>query len=250
MCYSVLSEINQVKRCEEDRKCRLPRPYYLFVQRYGRSVEQEMPEIARLLGDGTWFFFSTEGKKKDVSITSRFLVEQEKYAGIGKMFQGCVLVELSGQEEPKELFEFLSYIQQKTQQFCCVFSTCAMDCAEKILDTLEQHFFVRMVEGEKFNSAEQKELFLGVLREFGFAPVERLEREVEQLFLDVYWEETDMVQNKIENLARNIVYEKLLGPETEQVITPEEVREAAAGLRRETEKMRRIGFVRGEWSYE
>ena len=76
MCYSVLEELMQVRECEASRNRKLPRPYYLFVQKYGRSMEAEMPEIARLLGNGRWFLFSTEGKKKDVSMTSRFLVEQ------------------------------------------------------------------------------------------------------------------------------------------------------------------------------
>ena len=250
MCYSVLSEIHQVQQCEKSRQLRLPKPYYLFVQKYGRSLEQEMPEIAKALGNGKWFSFGTEGKKKEVSITSRFLLELEKYAEIGKPFQGCVLVELTGQEESKELFEFLSYIRQKNNQFCCVFSTRALECAKDLQEALEQHFFVRVIDGEAYGSEEQKGLFLDVLNDFGFVADESVQAELEQVFLNVLWEEEDMVQNKIENLARNMVYEKMLQTDAKLLVTMEEIREATAVLKREPEKLRRIGFVQGEWSYE
>ena len=245
MCYGVLEEIKQVKKCEEAKQVKLPQPYYLFVQKYGRSMEAELPEIARQLSNGTWFYFCTEGKKKDVSITSRFLVEQEKNAELGKQFRGCVLIELTGEEEPKELFEFLSYIRQQAAQFCCVFSTRALDCVESIRKSLEQHFFIRVIDGEKYDTAEQKGLFLNVLGSFGFSLEGNIAEEVETVFSGVIWEESDMVQNKIENLARNMVYEKLLNPEALQVISMEEIRTAAAGLKKGTEKVRKIGFVGG-----
>ena len=52
MCYGVLEEINQVKKCEESRQQKLPQPHYLFVQKYGRNLETDMPEIAGKLEKG------------------------------------------------------------------------------------------------------------------------------------------------------------------------------------------------------
>lgn len=244
MCYSVLEELMQVRECEASRNRKLPRPYYLFVQKYGRSMEAEMPEIARFLGNGRWFLFSTEGKKKDVSMTSRFLVEQEKHAEIGRPFQGCVLVELTGEEESKELFEFLNYIKQKTQQFCCVFSTRALENADEIKEHLEQHFFVRRIDGKGYGEREQRELFLKVLSGYGFA-VDNLEEAVEHLFSEVLWQEEDMVQSRIENMAQNLVYEKMMQAETALEVSLEEVKKAAEGLKRMPE-IRCIGFAIGE----
>lgn len=249
MCYGVLEEINQVKKCEESRQQKLPQPHYLFVQKYGRNLEAEMPEIAAKLGNGTWFSFCTEGKKKDVSITNRFLVELEKHAELGKKFGGCALVELTGGEEPKELFEFLSYIRQQESGFGSVFSTRSMDCVDDIRKSLEQHFFVRVIDGEKYDSTEQVLLFLNVLESFGFSLEGTAYNAVEEIFSNINWEETDMVRNKIENLARNMVYEKLMLSEEGQVVSAEEIKTAAAGLKKETEKVRKIGFV-GGMAYE
>ena len=245
MCYGVLEEINQVKKCEKSRQQKLPQPHYLFVQKYGRNLEAEMPEIAGKLGNGTWFSFCTEGKKKDVSITNRFLVEQEKHSELGKKFGGCALVELTGNEEPKELFEFLSYIRQQESGFGCVFTTRTLECVNDIRESLEQHFFVRVIDGEKYDSTEQAGLFCKVLKSFGFSVDNTGDHAVEKVFSDVSWEETDMVRNKIENLARNMVYEKLMLPDAEQMVSMEEIKAAVSGLKKETEKVRRIGFVGG-----
>ena len=154
-------------------------------------------------------------------------------------------MELTGSEEPKELFEFLTYIRQQEAAFGCVFTTRTLECVDDILESLEQHFFVRVIDGEKYDSAEQAKLFLNVLESFGFSVENNTENSIEEAFSNVGWEETDMVRNKIENLARNMVYEKLMLPEVGQVVSMEEIKTAASGLKKETEKVRKIGFVGG-----
>lgn len=245
MCYSVLEELTKVRTCESSRNVKLPKPYYLFVQKYGRNMEAEMPEIAKTVGNGRWFSFAAEVKKKDVTMTSHFLMELEKYAEIGKPFQGCVLMELTGEEDPKELYELLNFIRQKAQQFSCIFSTRTLENAEEIKNSLEQHFFVRRIDGKKYESAEQSALFLKVLSEYGFG-VDELSNRLDTLFAGVHWDEEDMVQNRIENLAQNLVYEKMLQPEGALEVSMAEVEKATDELKKEPEKVRCIGFVRGE----
>jgi len=245
MCYSVLEELNKVKNCEQERNISIPKPYYFFVQKFGRSPEAELPVIAKTFGNGSWFSFYTENKKKDTTMLNRFIMEAEKYAELGKVFQGYVLVEFTGEEEPKELYELLSYIKQNEKQFHCIFTTKMLDQAEKIQGCLEQHFFVRKMEGKKYESAEQSAIFLRVLMEYGFE-MDGLTNEAEKLFSDVCWEETDMVQNRIENLARNLAYNKMLEPEAVLTVTAEEAEEAIRQCKKEPETTRRIGFVRGE----
>ena len=46
----------------------LPIPRYFFVERYGRSIENEMKEITALLGKKEWFFFKTGYKENGNSI--------------------------------------------------------------------------------------------------------------------------------------------------------------------------------------
>jgi len=245
MCYSILEELNKVKACEQERNVKLPKPCYLFVQKFGRSPEAELPEIAEAFGNGSWFHFLTEVKKKDITIRNRFIMELEKHAELGKAFQGHVLVELTGEEEPKEVFEFLSYIKQNEKQFQCIFTTRMLDRAEEIKNCLEEHFFVRKIEGKEYDNSEQSTVFLRVLLEYGF-DIDLLVNGLETLFAGVHWEETDMVQSRIENLARNIVYNKMLEPEAVLLVSAEEVEEAMREWKKEPERVRRIGFVKGE----
>jgi len=245
MCHSILEELKKVKKCEEERKVTLPKPNYFFVQKYGRNPEAELPEIAKTFGNGTWFVFSTEQKKKDVAIGNLFVMEKQKHVEMGKAFQGHVLVELTGEEEPKELHDLLSYIKQEEKQFQCLFTTRALDRAEEIKNCLEQHFFVREIDGKEYECAEQSAIFLRVLTEHGF-DIDGLAKESERLFSDVKWEETDMVQNRIENLARNIAYNKMLEPEEVLEVSSREVEDALKEWKKGPEPVRRIGFVRGE----
>ena len=178
-------------------------------------------------------------------MVNRFIMESEKYADLGKAFQGYVLVELTGEEEEKELYELLSYIKQNEKQFRCIFTTKMLDRAEEINKCLEQHFFVRKIEGKEYANTEQSTIFLRVLMEHGF-DIDQLTNTLEALFSDVTWEENDMVQSRIENLARNIAYNKMLTPEAELKISPKEVEEAMKEWKKEPETTRRIGFVKGE----
>ena len=245
MCYSVLEELNKVKVCEQERNIKLPKPYYQFVQKFGRSPEAELPEIAKSFGNGSWFSFFAEIRKKDVTMVNRFIMELEKHAEIGKAFQGHVLVELTGEEDPKELFELLSYIKQNAKQFQCIFTTRMLERAEEIKTCLEQHFFVRKIEGKEYEKAEQSTIFLRVLLEHGF-DIDQLTNTLETLFSDVRWEEKDMVQSRIENLARNIAYNKMLEAENTLKVSPEEIEEAMKEWKKASETGHRIGFVRGE----
>lgn len=245
MCYSVLEELKQVRECEQERKVIIPKPYYLFVQRYGRSPEPELPEIAKTFGNGKWFSFFAELKKKDVTMVNRFIMEMDKNAELGKAFQGYALVELTGEEDEKELFELLSYIKQSSKQLHCIFTTRMLDKADEIKKCLEQHFFVRCIEGKRYDSAEQSAIFLQVLQEHGFK-TENLTEQLETLFSDVYWEEKEPVQSRIENLAQNIIYNKMLQPGAALEVALEEVEDAVKEWKKESEPIRRIGFVRGE----
>lgn len=245
MCCSILEEMNQVKNCEQERNITLPKPNYLFIQKYGRSPETELPEIAKAFGNGSWFSFFPEIKKKDVTMVHRFIMESEKYADLGKVFQGFVLVELTGEEEEKELYELLSYIKQNEKQFRCIFTTRMLDRAEEIQNCLEQHFFVRKMEGKEYESSELGTMFLRVLVEHGF-DIDGLANEAEALFSDMHWEETDMVQCRMENLAHNLAYNKILKTGADLKVTAKEVEEAIRTCKKEPEVTRRIGFVRGE----
>ena len=69
---------------------------------------------------------------------------------------------------------------------------------------------------------------------------------METLFSDVRWEEKDMVQSRIENLARNIAYNKMLEAENTLKVSPEEIEEAMKEWKKASETGHRIGFVRGE----
>ena len=73
MKSNLLQELEQIAAYEEQMKIPLPIPSYLFVQKYGRSIEDEMPQIAGLLGKKEWFIFKADSSQEK-SLLNRFLV--------------------------------------------------------------------------------------------------------------------------------------------------------------------------------
>lgn len=155
MKSNLLSELERIVNSRSD----FPIPSYLFVQQYGRSIQNELKEIAEALGREDSFYFKTEAAGKEYNILQRFRMEEEMHAGLGRKFDGCVLIRISGEEPKKEMDEFLDYLEEEQQRISCLYTT---ENYEKVYDIgkkLEQFFFVRVVYGRKYELQEQMYLF-------------------------------------------------------------------------------------------
>lgn len=244
MKSKVLVEMQQLFEQKTLMNINIPMPSYLFVQCYGRSIEDEMDEITESLGKKEWFIFKTDRKQKDGSVLQNFLMEQERHAALGKSFAGCVLVELSGETDEKELFEFLDYIQNQEKRLKCIYTTKNLKEVEQIKHQLEAHFFVRSIQGDCLEEEEQLELFRQTLEQYQFYLEEDAYEEAEYFFKTKEWLETDMVITTIQNIAKSIVYDKMIvGKEIEWDVSRMEVKEAIKKYTKETNPKRQIGFV-------
>jgi len=243
MKSNLLQEMGRIFAREEEMKHPLPMPIYLFIQNFGRSIEDDMKEIAELFHKKQWFSFKTGHRETDRSILAKFLLEQECQSSIGKEYDGCVLVELSGEEPENELAEFLDYINEQKERLNCIFTMKPTDAVADVRRQLAADSFLRVIYGEKYDAFEQIEIFLGILEKYQLTLDESAQKEVRDFCKEKEWKEIDTVEIQISNIAKEIVYEKYLEEEQQnRHVTREEVLKALSRLE-EPQKKRQIGFV-------
>ncbi len=207
MQNNLVSEIQKLVEGKKLADADIPMPAYLYIQRYGRKLEKEIEEIAGLLGERQYFTFKAGRVQRENTILRSFLMELEKNALVGKEFAGCVLVELPEVEEAEELEDFLEYVSGQ-KQIKCIFTIHAKQSEEKMCQLLEQYFFVRVVAGQEYDCEEQVDLIKSVFHTYDFETDPEAIKEFEAFLAGWEWEETDMVENLVQNIARNLVYEK------------------------------------------
>ena len=255
MKSNLLQELEQIVAYEDQMDMVLPIPSYLFVQKYGRSVEAEMPRIAALLGKKDWFFFRAD-ISQEKSMLNRFLIEQECKTNVGREYEGCILLELTGAENEKELLDFLNYIEGQKHRISCIYTTKESEEAAEIKKKLSTYGFVRQINGESFDTYEQLEVFENTLKEYQFFITGGARIRLAEWFRKKKWQEEDAVVTLIQNIAKSVVYQKLLErkPEMENGITSsgekkevflgkEEIENVIREAEGKTETKRRIGFV-------
>ena len=240
MKNNLVSEIEQLVGRRQNSNAYIPMPTYLYVEHYGRNIEDNMKEITTLFGEKDFFIFKTSRIQKLESLVRSFQMKLEKHAALGKEFSGCVLVELSEEMEQEELPDFLEFVARQ-EDLRCLFTI--KDNSEEIQELLEQYFFVRVVEGQKYNCTEQLEILNQVFAEAEFIADIGAMKVFEKFFAKKEWQEGDMVQNRIQNIAKNLVYEKLMQEEVpEKCISQEDAENVVKKLLKESQKRTVIGF--------
>lgn len=245
MKSNLLSELERVEKSRVTQKD-FPVPSYLFVQKYGRSIQKELEEITRVLGKEVCFSFKTEVAGKEEPILQRFRMEEERHSGLGKRFAGCVFIELTGCEESEKISELLEYLEEHQNRICPLFTTKNYKSAEAICNGLERYFFVRTIDGMKYEAGEQVDLFLEYLTRYGLELSESAAEALGEFINHKEWQEEDLVEKRLQHLVSHIVYGRQLTEEYGNVIEKQELEEA---LQKETgnqSKKRSIGFVIGE----
>lgn len=242
MNSNLLTELQQIMEKEKSMKRKLPVPDYLFVQRYGREITDEMNEIAALFGDKEWFLFCTERKKREETLRSYLQLELERRGGVGKEFSGSILIELSGNEEEHDLEEVFSYFSRQKQQYHCIYTVKAGTNTEYIKTQLAKTGFIRVVQGAEYDTSEQMEIFGDTLERYQFRLTKEAEDYIVHYFEKMKWKETDAVKVRIQNIAKEIVYNRLIKDEVSQTEIEQSEVEQVLQLSNATEK-RQIGFA-------
>ena len=154
MKSNLLNEMQQLfsAECMGDT---IPIPSYLFIQRYGREIQEEMQEITSLLGQKDCFFFCSVGRKSGEKLVTNFQMALERNSGIGKDYSGCILIEFSGKEEEKEIEELLDYIDSQRARLHCIYTTKTAEKVKELKELLENNGFVKVVYGEEYEVVEQ-----------------------------------------------------------------------------------------------
>lgn len=243
MRYEILEAMERLAEYEEMLGKTVPKPMYLFVQKYGRSMEQVLKETAEAYGKGKCFFFRKEKESQENLLLDKFLVELQKKTEIGKRFEGFVLVELTGEEGVKERAMFYEYLKEKASEISCMFTVKNEEAAEVLCKELEQHFpFARTVHEECYSPAEQKEILMAAFGQGGAILTETAEKQLEEILGKIEWNTTDHVENVLRNLANNLIYEQVMNGNAWELISEKLVREALARLEERAEKIP-IGFA-------
>jgi len=223
-----------------------PMPCYLFIQKYGRNIQNELGEIAKLLGREKHFSFKTDASMREETLLRKFLLEEDKHAELGKQYSGCVLIELTGEEPEEEVFSFLDYLDRHQQRIDYLFTTKNHQKSDEIRRSLEQFFFVRVLEGTKYEAQEQLVLFEKGMEAYQFEMAEDARAELVEYFESKEWKEEDLVEKRIRNLVSNIVYSSMLdNVEDRKIIDRGDVALALKKVMDNSEKKSTIGFVIG-----
>ncbi len=243
MKYVILEAMERLAEYEDFIGRAVARPTYLFVQKYGRSMEGVLKETAEAFGKKEFFLLRKEKVGRESYLLDKFLVEAEKKTELGKRFDGFVLVELTGEETEEERTTFYEYIKNHSPEVTCMFSVKDEETAEGLLKELEQQFsFVRRVSEECYSPAEQKEILLTALEQGGVTLKEEAEEKAEEILAKVGWQVTDHVENRLRNLANNLVYEQIMKGNAWELISVERLQEEVNHLTEQSEKLP-IGFA-------
>lgn len=234
-------ELVTLQNKETELGIKLPKPYFLFLENYGRSLRGEMDEISGLFAKTTWFEFDTA--QYDEEYCNKLKIEVGKKAMLGKEYDGCVLIRLSNQVDESEIIKMLEYIKGQNHKIVPVFSVESSVDADEIKKIMEAYQFCRVVEGDAYTTEEQVQILAAELGTYGFQLCD--EETVAQIIKDVTWEKEEQVEKTLKNVAKQIIYEKVMEDSMEDKTIDSNLLTEALRKQEKKETIRVIGFVIG-----
>lgn len=239
----MVSEIKRAKDLEYKTGIRLPQPFFFYVERYGRKLEENMEEILPMIGKKEWFLFKADYRIKEVEILQKFKIELEKNAKLGKEYSECILIELPEDVLwDKEMNEFLNYLKDLEGKINFFFTTKQGKNTDDIQEYIEQYFFIRKIYAAKYTKQEQMKKIQEICNEYNV----EISKEAEDIFLKglerKQWNEQDQVMLKIKNCIYSEIYELLLNQELPQILMKEMAEDIIKKLQPVTKKIHTIGF--------
>jgi len=119
----MINEIRKIRLLEKKRGFKLPIPNFFFVERFGRCAQEQMENLLLEVNKREWFLFKADVRSKEEGLLSGFMMELEKYAKLGKVYDECVLIELSEEMYGEDDFEeFVAYLKSLEDKIYFVFT--------------------------------------------------------------------------------------------------------------------------------
>ncbi len=242
MNHTILDDIRSIKQLEKRIGKQIPQPLFLFVESYGRTMDDMLDELAKELGKPDAFVFCTE-KYAENNPKQYLECEMKKRAMLGKSYNGCVLIKLSGGLDVGELHELVQCVLERQEELVAVFSVNSQRMAQRVKRVLEEYIYVRVVEGAPLSEEEQ----LCILEEqwdgFGITLFPHEKEKIREVLGTHVWDVSDCVSTRLKNLAMKIAYEKVFSGNSEFDHSIESSFELELNSREKEPKRRQIGFV-------
>ncbi|MCM1044221.1 MAG: hypothetical protein NC417_01815 [Candidatus Gastranaerophilales bacterium] len=255
---TILQELEKIKDVEINEGICTPIPNYLYIQRYGRSAQEQMDQILTKIGKKDWFLFKTGEQSEEKKLIEKFDMDLHRHADTGKEYTGCSLIELSKETLGRdELPEFLEYLKENERQLYCLFTIKNAGDAVSAQKCIEQYFFTRIVYAEEFSVEEQFDIIRDTCEEYGFGIARKERIGIMRGLEDRKWKADEQVAFLLQNAARSVIYEAMLEDQAKKRLISAELSERLLSkLQKTTEKERILGFQprevekREEYQYE
>lgn len=257
----MINEMRIFKLLEEKKGIRMPLPNFFYVERYGRSAQEQMDELLAGIGKTEWFLFKTDIRNKEGSLIDVFSMELEKYAKLGKKYDECVLIEITEDINIEEGFEeFITYLKTLEDKIYFLFTMNQSKNTAFVQECMEQYFFIRKIEAKAYSVEEQLEAINSVCEEYRYEMDPKAECIFRENLEKKNWKAEEQVLCRLKNVVRSMVYEGMMeagfldGGTVEAVaagiFTPKMAEKMLSKIEPENKKRAVIGFSQGGLQYE
>ena len=206
---NLLTEYMTLKQKEETLGITLPKPVYLFIEHYGRSLSDELAKLAEAFGYQDYFSFSTDNLASDSNLYQSFYSQMQQAAPTGRDFQGCILISLSDRISEHDFTALVTLIKN-TPGILPIFTQKSDADIGPLLPILKNHFFLRVVDGEPYSPDEQFQIAREELIRCGFSITPEAEQQLRETLTHCNWQKTDAVSHILKTIVQNLAYNKLI----------------------------------------
>ena len=219
---NLLTEYITLKQKEKELGFSLPQPTYLFIEHYGRSLEEDLPQLADAFEAADYFCFSSDELTTDSKPYMSFFSTLQKHAPTGQTFQGCILISLSERMQAEDFNAIIALIKN-SDGIIPIFTQKSGADIRHLLPALRNNFFLRTVEGEPYQTDE---LFRIVEAELLRYRLPALSDEATALLSEALgtsnWQPSDDVRHTLKTIIQNLSYDKLIHHE-EYTLTAKDI---------------------------
>lgn len=250
--YGIVEEMIELEYLTETEQRKIPIPKFFYIQKYGRTLEEQMKEILPRIRKKNWFLFKTDGVFREGNLFQNLALELEKHASIGKDYRECVVIEFTEDVLHKEGFtELLEFLAYQQNEFEFIFTMKKAKNTATIQERLEQYFFVRKIEAVSYTPEEQIGIIKEICAEYEVTLGPSSEEILRKGLENMEWKEADSVRRRLENGVYRVIYEHALTATTSELQNAAEVAYQILGnIEKKKVNKHAIGFCQGGYSYE
>ena len=249
--YYIVNEISRIRSIEQSVGVKIPLPHFFYIQKFGRKIDEQMPEILALIGKKKWFLFQTGQVYRKEGLLSSLLLELEKHTDPGREYQECVVIEIEEDIcKQGEWTAFLEYLQSKEDQFYFLFTMKQTKNMAFVQQGMERYFFLRTIGAEAYKAEEQLDIIRRHCEKCGFTLDNADINGLYEKLSGKEWKENEWVARKLQTAVYHSLYRIAIGGNVEQNMSQKIVTEVLEYLDRIPLKEKAIGFCQEDNSYE